>query len=106
MELNDFRKQLDLATQGIPRKHPAKIRALLSEYTHSISVKCNPNMMDTKSDCFLYVFEEYLSEKLIGKIRAFSQKASRKSDVFQELLDNGFIELHDDRKGYWQDEKR
>ena len=98
MELNDFRKQLDLATQCIPRKHPDAIRALSKEYTHSISLRCNPNIMDSTSDCFLFVFEEYVPEQLVGKISAFSQKASEKSNVFQVLLDNGFIELHDERK--------
>ena len=98
IELNDFRKELDLATQGIPRKHPQSITALLEKYPHSISFKCNPNMMDSTSDCFLFVFEEDIPKELIGKIKDYSQNFSERSDVFQKLLDNGFIELHNTRK--------
>ena len=98
MGLNDFRKQLDLATQGIPSKHPDAIRALLKEYSHKISLKCNPNFIDLKSDCFLFVFEEYVPKQLVGKIRTFSQNISKKPNVFKELLNKGFIELHDERK--------
>ena len=87
MELNDFRKQLDLVTQGIPRKHPNAIRALSKEYTHSIALRCNPNFMNSTSDCFLFVFEEYVPEQLIEKTRTFSQQASEKSDVFQDLIE-------------------
>jgi hypothetical protein len=97
-KLNDFRKELELATQGIPRKHPQLIADLKKKYTHSISLRSNPNMMDPTSDCFLFVFEEYIPEELVGKIRVFSQNSSVRSNVFQNLLDNGFIELHDDRK--------
>lgn len=98
MELDDFRKELEKATHGIPRRHPQSIGALLEIYPHSISLQCNPNMMDTKSDCFLFVFEEKLPKELIRKIKGFSQNTSERFDIFQKLLNNGFIEFHTTRK--------
>ncbi len=100
MEINDFRKALEKATQGIPRKHPEAIKSLFREYPHSITLECNPNMMDTKSDCFTYAFKEKIPQNIIDKI--YSQEGERSNnnedDRFQELLDNGFISFHDTQK--------
>ena len=96
MELNEFRKELEKATQGIPSKHPENIYSLSKDYSYSITVQCNPNFMDATSDCFIYVFKEKIPEELIKKIYKVSQKTPENSrNLLQELLDNGFVELHD-----------
>lgn len=92
MELNEFRKKLQQATQGIPSRHPQCINSLSNDYSHSIIVQGNPNCMDRTTDCFMYVFKQKIPNSLIEKIYYVSENSKI---YFQELLDCGFIELHD-----------
>ncbi len=93
MELNEFRKKLEQITQGcIPSKHPQCINSLLNEYSHSIIAQGNPNYMDGTTDCFMYVFKQKIPNSLMEKIYYISENSM---NYFQELLDSGFIELHD-----------
>lgn len=96
MTLNEFRNKLEQVAKGIPSKHPQRIDSLSKDYSHSIIVQGNPNFMDTTTDCFMYVFKDKLPDKLretIYKVSENSQDNHR--DIFQELLENDFIELHD-----------
>ena len=98
MELIRFRQKLEEATQGIPRKHPQAIASLSKSYPHSISLQCNPNYMDSTSDCFLYVFEQRIHPALVNKIRNIDTETSERPDFFQKLLLRHFIELHASRE--------
>ena len=98
MNLEDFREEIEKATQGIPKKHPEKIASLLKIYPHSITLQCNPNCIDATTDCFLFVFESKIPKDLVDKIRNIDADTSNRKDYFQQLLNKGFIELHTPRK--------
>lgn len=98
MNLKDFRKKIEEATQGIPRKHPENIASLFKDYPYSIMLQSNPNYIDSTTDCFLFVFQGKIPDKLVEKIRNFYEDTSTRVDYFHQLLDDGFIELHTSRK--------
>jgi len=100
MNLKDFRKKIEEATQGIPRKHPQNIASLSKDYPHSITLQSNPNYMDSTTDCFLFVFQANIPDELVKKIGKFyeDKDTSNRVDYFLQLLDDGFIELHTLRK--------
>ena len=96
MELNEFRKKLEQATQGIPCKHPQCINSLSNDYSHSIVKQGNPNDMDTTTDCFIYVFKQKIPNSLMEIIHKISENSQENlKNCIQELLESGFIELHD-----------
>lgn len=98
-ELNKFRKILEDVTKGIPSRHPQRINCLLKDYSHSIKVQGNPNVMDTTTDCFMYVFKDNLPDRLRKTIDKVSENSQDNTiNIFQELLDNDFIELHDTQR--------
>lgn len=52
--------------------------------------------MGTTTDCFMHVFKDKLPDKLRGIIYKVSENSQYDSiNIFQELLENDFIELHD-----------
>jgi len=95
MELNVLRQELEKATQGIPRKHPELIASPSEKYPHRITVQCNPNFMDSTSDCFIYVFKEKIPNELIEKIcnvSAISQEELK--NYFQDIRRRIFVRLY------------
>ena len=72
MTLNDFRKELESATQGIPKKHPEAIKSLNIKYPHNIALKCNPNFIDTHTECFKYAFRDRIPQNIINKKQTFT----------------------------------
>jgi hypothetical protein len=98
MKTDEFRRELDLATQGIPSRHPQAVKDLVLKYPHTISLRCNPNMMEFTSDCFLFAFEGRIPFETLNKIQNFSTEQSKSSDMFYQLISKNYIELHNDRE--------
>ena len=96
--LKNFRKKIDEATQGIPKKHPENIASLSKYYPHSITLQSNPNYMDPTIDCLLFVFQRKLPNELAEKIGNFYDATSNVADYFHRLLDDEFIEMHTSKK--------
>ena len=46
----------------------------------------------------MFVFKEKIPSELIEKIWGCSESSSNPSDIFQMLIENGFIEMHEVRK--------
>jgi hypothetical protein len=98
MNLKNFRKKIEEATQGNPQKHPENIASLLKYYPHSITLQSNPISRDPTIDCFLFVFQGKLPNELVEKIEKFYDDTSNVADYFHQLLDDEFIEMHTSRK--------
>jgi len=98
ISLKNFRKKIEEATQGIPKKHPENIASLLKDYPHSITLQSNPNFIDSTTDCFLFVFQSKIPDELVEKIENLYDDVSNSVNYFHQLLDDGFTELHTSRK--------
>lgn len=92
--LENFRKKLEEATQGIPKKHPENIASLSKDYPHIITLQSNPNCIDPTIDCFLFVFKCKIPDELEKKIINIYDDASNFGAYVHQLLDDGFIEMH------------
>jgi len=98
MALDELRKKLEEATTGIPTKHPERIAALKKIYPHEVAVQGNPNWIDTRTDCFMYVFRDRIAADFVG---TFESLVEDNPDLFEKigerLVLEGFISLHEDR---------
>jgi hypothetical protein len=98
MEIDGLRKKLEEATTGIPTRHPERIAALKKVYPHKIAVQGNPNWIDTRTDCFLYVFRDKIAADLVEMFESIVEdNPNLFKRIGERLISEGFINLHEDR---------
>lgn len=97
--MDEFRNRLEEATTGIPTRHPDLIATLKEVYSHKIDIQGNPNFIDTRTDCFLYIFRDKIAADIVNVFEALVED---NPDLFERIgerfISEGFISLHEGRK--------